>query len=107
MSINYLIILGHFSVYLKRLQDVNELWKEEIIIMAEEVQVGPPEPKLTLTLWMKSDLSLNTWAQYVEYFKFWVLAAGNAHTFPENVIVKIFFSGLKPEVFCEEIYSRH
>ena len=27
----------------------------------------------------KSDLSFNTYLQYVEDFKFWVIAAGNAH----------------------------
>ena len=51
----------------------------------------------------ESDLSLNTDVQYAEDFKFWVLAAGNDHRLP---IVKMFVSGLKPEVFREEIYSR-
>ena len=54
----------------------------------------------------KSDLSLNTYVPYVEDFKFWVLAAGNTHRLPEKEIVKMFVSGLKPEVFREEIYSR-
>ena len=54
----------------------------------------------------KSDLSLNTYLQYVENFKFWVMAAGTAHRLSEKEIVKIFFSGLKPDIFCEEIYSR-
>jgi len=54
----------------------------------------------------KSDLSLNTYVQYVEDFRFWVLAAGNAHSIPEKDIVKNSVSGLKPEVFREEIYSR-
>ena len=35
----------------------------------------------------KSHLSLNTCVQYVEDFKFWVLATGNAHTLPEREIV--------------------
>ena len=43
--------------------------------------------------------------QYVEDFKFWVMAAGNAHRLPEKEIVKMFISGLKPEIFCKEIYS--
>ena len=51
----------------------------------------------------KSELSLNTYVQYVEDFKFWVLAAGNAYRLPEKEIVKMFVSGLKPEVFREEI----
>ena len=54
----------------------------------------------------KSDLSLNTYVQYVEDFKFWVLLAANPHRLPEKEIVKMFVSGLKPEVSCEEIYSR-
>ena len=48
----------------------------------------------------------STAVKYVEDFKFWVLAAGNAHRLPEKEIVKMFVSGLKPEVFREEIYSR-
>ena len=52
----------------------------------------------------KSDLSLNTYVQYVEDLKFWVLAAGNAHRLPEKEIVKIFVGGLKQEIFREEIY---
>ena len=39
----------------------------------------------------KSDLSHNTYVQYIEDFKFWVLAAGNA--IPEKEIVKMFVSG--------------
>ena len=48
----------------------------------------------------KSDVYLNTYVQYVEDFKLWVLAARNAHRLPENEIL-IFLS----EVF-REIYSR-
>ena len=48
----------------------------------------------------------NTYVQYVEDFKFWVMAAGNAHRLPAKEIVKIFVSGLKPDIFREEIYSR-
>jgi len=36
----------------------------------------------------KADLSLNTYLQYVEDFKLWVLAAGNAHRIPEKKIAK-------------------
>jgi len=32
----------------------------------------------------KLDLSLNIYVQYVEDFKFWVLAAGNAHRLSES-----------------------
>ena len=54
----------------------------------------------------KSDLSLNTYLQYVEDFKFWVLAAGNAYRLPAKEIANFFVSGLKPNIFREEIYSR-
>jgi hypothetical protein len=54
----------------------------------------------------KSDLSLNTYLQYVEDFKFWVMVAGNTHRIPEKEIAKLFVSGLKPDIFREEIYAR-
>ena len=54
----------------------------------------------------KSDLSLNTYLQYVEDFKFWVMAAGLAYQIPEKEIVKCFINGLKPEIFKEEMFSR-
>ena len=53
----------------------------------------------------KSDLSLNSYAQYVADFKFWVFASGNAYR-SEKDIVKMFLSGVKPEVFHVEIYYR-
>ena len=56
-------------------------------------------------------ISLTTCVQYVEdifKFKFWVLAAGNAHRIPEKEIVKMSVrkTSLKPEVLREEMYSR-
>jgi hypothetical protein len=39
----------------------------------------------------KSDLSLPTFAQYVEDFRFWVNAAGRAHRVPEKEIGKFLF----------------
>jgi len=54
----------------------------------------------------KSDLTLPTFAQYVEDFRFWVNAAGRAHRVPEKEIANIFVSGLKPDLFREEIYAR-
>jgi hypothetical protein len=51
-------------------------------------------------------LSLNTYVQYVEDFKFWVMVAGNTHRIPEKEIAKLFVSGLKPDIFREEIYAR-
>ena len=53
----------------------------------------------------KSDLTLSTFVQYVEDFRFLVNTAGRAHRLPEKEIAKMFVTGLKPELFCEEIYS--
>ena len=33
------------------------------------------------------------------------MSAENAHRMPEKEIVKMYVSGLKPEIFREEIYS--
>jgi hypothetical protein len=55
---------------------------------------------------MKDDLSLSTYSQYVEDFKFWMKAAGDTHKPPEKEVVKIFVNGLKPEIYRDEIYSR-
>ena len=41
----------------------------------------------------KSDLTLPTFAQYVEDFRFWVNAAGRAHRVPEKEIAKKLFQG--------------
>ena len=49
---------------------------------------------------------MNTHVQYVEDFKFWVMAAGLAHRIPEKEIVKCFVNGLKSENFKEEMFSR-
>ena len=34
------------------------------------------------------------------------MAEGNTHWLPEKEVVKMFVSGLKPEIFRDEIYSR-
>ena len=34
------------------------------------------------------------------------MAAGNAYRIPEKEIAKLFVSGLKPDIFREEIYAR-
>jgi hypothetical protein len=54
----------------------------------------------------KSDLTLSTFTQYVEDFKFWMSVAGRPHRLPEKEIAKMFVGGLKPEIFKEEIGSR-
>ena len=54
----------------------------------------------------KSDLTLSTFGQHVEDFRFWVNAAGRAHRLPDKEMEKMFFTGLKPDLFREEIYSK-
>ena len=54
----------------------------------------------------KSDLSLTTYVQYVEDFRFWVNVAGRPHRIPDKEIAKCFVNGLKPELFREETYAR-
>ena len=54
----------------------------------------------------KSDLTLPNFAQYVEDFSFWFNAAGRAHRLTEKEMEKFFVSGLKPDLFREEIYVR-
>ena len=54
----------------------------------------------------KSDLSLSTYVQYVEDFRFCINVAGHTHRLPDKEIAKCVVSGLKPDVFREEIYSR-
>ena len=58
------------------------------------------------TKMVKSDLSLSTYVQYMEDFCFWMNVAGRAHRLPEREIAKCFVSGLKPDVFREEMFSR-
>ena len=54
----------------------------------------------------KSDLSLSTYVQYVEDFRFWMNVAGRTHPLPDKEIAKCFVSGLKPDFFRKEMYSR-
>ena len=52
----------------------------------------------------KSNLTLWTFVQYVEDFRFWVKAAARAHRMPEKEIAKMFVTGLKPDLFREDVY---
>jgi len=54
----------------------------------------------------KSDLSLSTYVQYVEDFRFWMNVAGRTHRLPDKEIAKYSVSGLKSDGFREEIISR-
>ena len=54
----------------------------------------------------KFDLTLSTYVQYVEDFKFWVNFAGRLHRLPKKEIAKCFVNGLKPDIIREEMYSR-
>ena len=54
----------------------------------------------------KSDLTLSTYVQYIDDFRFWMNVASRAHRLPDKEIAKCFVSGLKPDVSREEMYSR-
>jgi hypothetical protein len=54
----------------------------------------------------KTDLTLSTFTNYVEDFKFWIQVAGEPHKVPEKELAKMFVSGLKPDIFRAEISSR-
>ena len=47
----------------------------------------------------ESDLTLSTYVQNVEDFRFWINMAGRTHRLPDKEIAKYFVSGLKPDVF--------
>ena len=54
----------------------------------------------------KTDLTVSTYVQYVEDFKFWANVAGRPHRLSEREIAKCFVTGLKPDIFREEMFSR-
>ena len=49
---------------------------------------------------------ISTRTQYVEDFRFWMNVACRFHRLREKEIAKCFVSGLKPDGFREEMYSR-
>ena len=51
----------------------------------------------------KSDLTLPTFARYVDDFRFWVNAAGRAHLVPEKEIAKMF---VKKKKSTQEVVRR-
>jgi hypothetical protein len=63
-------------------------------VFTKQIQAGNGELWLKMLKW-RNLISLSTYVKYLEDFKFWVLAAGNAHRLPEKEIVKMFVSGLK------------
>ena len=91
-------------------EEVQELDKEEFILVMLQIHQANSSRKWRLMIknakMEKSDLSLNTYVQYVEDFKFWVMAAGLPNRIPEKEIVKCFVNGLKPELFKEEMFSK-
>ena len=91
-------------------EEVQELAKEEFILVMLRIHQANSSRLWRLMIknakMEKSDLSLNTYVQYVEDFKFWVMAAGLPHRIPEKEIVKCFVNDLKPELFKEEMFSK-
>ena len=81
-------------------EEVQELAKDLVMLWIH--QANEPEVEIFLiknAKMEKSDLSLNTYVQYAEDFKFCVMEADSAHRITEKEIVKCFVNGLKPEIF--------
>ena len=49
---------------------------------------------------------VSTYVQCVEDYKFWVYVAGRPHRLSEREITKYFVSGLMPDIFREQMFSR-
>jgi hypothetical protein len=68
--------------------------RDDFIVKMLEMHQANSSSKWRLTMknakMEKQDLSLSTYTQYVDDFKFWMLTAGDAHKPPEKEIVKIF-----------------
>ena len=92
-------------------EEIVELEKEEFIQVMLKIHQANSSRKWRSMIknakMEKSDLLLNTYVQYVEDFKFWVMAAGLPNRIPEIEIVKCFVNGLKPELFKEEMWWPH
>ena len=73
-------------------EEVVELEREEFIQVMLKLHQANSSRKwrsmVKIAKMEKSDLSLNIYVQYLDDFKFWVMAAGNAHRLPEKEIVK-------------------
>jgi hypothetical protein len=85
----------------------DNLERDEFIVMLEMHQANSSR-KWRLMLknaeMVMEDLSLSTYSQYVEDFKFWMKVAGDTHNIPDKEIIKIFVNGLKPEIYRDEMY---
>ena len=55
----------------------------------------------------KCDVTLSSYVQYVEHFKFKVNVARRPHRLPEKVIAKCFVNGLKPVKKCIQELSKN
>ena len=90
-------------------EEVMELARDEFISLVLKIHQANSNRKWRLMIknakMEKLDLTLSTYVQYAEDFKFWVVA-GRPHRIPDKEIAKCFVNGLKPELFREEMYSR-
>jgi hypothetical protein len=88
------------------LEELMELARDELITSMLRIHQENSSRMIKNAKMEKSDLTLSTYVQYVEDFKFWVNVAGMPHRLPGKEIAKWFVNGLKPDIFRAEIYSR-
>ena len=94
----------------QELEEVMELGRDEFISLILKIHQANSSRKWRLmiknAMMEKSNLTLSTYVQYIEDYKFWVNVAEIPHRNPDKEITKYFFNELKPELFHEEMYSR-
>jgi hypothetical protein len=103
----------HFDIIVDfGLHDRDEIMaqnRDDFIVTMLVMHQANSSPKWRLmmknTKMEKQYLSSSNYTQYVDDFKFWMITAGMLKP-PEKEIVKMFVSGLKPDIYREEIYFR-
>jgi len=104
-SIQQFVLEEHMEIICaedgQELEEVMELGRDEFISLMLKIHQADSSRDWRLLIknakMEKSDLSLTTYVQYVEDFRFWVNIAGRPHRIPDKKIVKLFVNGLKPE----------
>ena len=94
----------------QELEEVMELARDDFVNLMLKIHQADSSREWRLLIknakMEKSDLSLTTYVQYVQDFRFWVNVAGRPHRIPDREVAKCFVNGLKPELFREEMYAR-
>ena len=83
-----------------KLEEIMELARDEFITIMLRLHKANSSRRWRLMIknakMEKTDLTVSTYVQYVEDFKFWVNVAGITHRLSYREIAKCFVSGLKP-----------